>query len=85
MSAGALSAGERSYPISEVRGRGLECQAATAQEWPRGDTPRWKSGSVAGRSHPVPKVRGGRREEQPHLQGAVAAGGTGGTRGAIPR
>ena len=29
--AGALSAGERSYPMSEVRGNGLECQAAMAQ------------------------------------------------------
>ena len=27
---------ERSYPMSEVRGGGWECQAATAQEQPRG-------------------------------------------------
>ena len=36
--AGALSAAERSYPTSEVRGRSQECQAATAQERPRGAT-----------------------------------------------
>ena len=31
------------------------------------------SGSVAERSYPTPEVRGGDREEQPHIQGAVAA------------
>ena len=35
------------------------------------------------RSYPASEVRGGGREDQPHLQGAVA--GTGGPRGAIPR
>ena len=50
---------KRSYPKSEVRGSGRECQAATAQEWLRGAT------QVQG--------RGGGREEQPHIQGAVAA------------
>ena len=29
--------------------------------------------SVAERSYPMPEVRGGGREEQPHIQGAVAA------------
>ena len=33
---GALRVAERSYPTSEVRGSGLECQAATAQERPKG-------------------------------------------------
>ena len=56
---GTLSAAERRYPTSEVRGSGRECQAATAQEWLRGAT------QVQG--------RGGGREEQPHIQGAVAA------------
>ena len=50
---------KRSYPASEVRGSSRECQAATAQEWLRGAT------QVQG--------RGGGREEQPHIQGAVAA------------
>ena len=36
----AHSAAERSYPTSEVRDSGLECQAATAQEQPRGATSR---------------------------------------------
>ena len=35
---GALSAAERSYPMSEVRGSGRERQAATAQERLRGAT-----------------------------------------------
>ena len=32
---GTLSAAERSYPTSEVRGSSQECQAAMAQEWQR--------------------------------------------------
>ena len=32
------AAAERSYPMSEVRGGGRECQAVTAQERPRGAT-----------------------------------------------
>ena len=44
----------RSYPTSEVRGGGRDCQAATVQEQPRGATPRPKSGTVAGRSYPRP-------------------------------
>ena len=58
------SAAERSYPTSEVRGSGLECQAAMAQEWPRGATPRPRSGA-ARRSHLVPEPRGCSREEPP--------------------
>ena len=45
--------------MSKVRGGGPECQAATAQEQPRRPTP--------------PEARGGAQEEQPHVQGAVAA------------
>ena len=82
----AFSAAERSYPTSEVRGSGRECQAAMAQEWRRGATPRPRSGAAAERSYPIrrpgvvarksypmPKARGSGRDEQPHLQGAVAA------------
>ena len=39
------SAAKRSYPMSEVRGSGQECQAATAQEQPRGATHRLRPGS----------------------------------------
>ena len=66
-------AAKRSYPASEVRGSGREFQASTAQEQPRGATPRLRSGAVAGRRYPMPEARGGSREEQPHVQGAVAA------------
>ena len=72
--------------MSEVRGGGRECQAATAQEQPRGATARPRSGAAAERRYPAsegrgggreelhtPKVRGSSREEQPHIQGAVAA------------
>ncbi|KAM7230515.1 hypothetical protein CapIbe_018005, partial [Capra ibex] len=36
------AAAKRSYPMSEVGGSGLECQAVTVQEQPRGATPRWR-------------------------------------------
>ena len=67
------AADKRSYPTSEVRGSGQECQAVMAQEWLRGATPHPRSVAVAGRSYPMSEVRGGSREEQPHFQGAVAA------------
>ena len=54
-------AARRSYPASEVR-------AAARRSYPR---PRPRA--VAGRSYLMPKVSGGSREEQPHVQGAVAA------------
>ena len=41
--------------MSEVRGGGQECQAAVAQEWPRGATPRLRSGVAAERSNPTSK------------------------------
>ena len=37
----------RSYPMPEDRGGGRECQAATAQEQPRGATPGLRSGAAA--------------------------------------
>ena len=43
----------------------------TAQERPRGATLHPRSGGVAERSYPASKVRGGGREEQPHVQGAM--------------
>ena len=76
---------KRSYPTSEVRGSGRECQAATAQEWLRGAIPHLRLGAAAGRSNPAsrsgvagmshlaPEASGGSQEEQPHVQVAVAA------------
>ena len=56
------------------------------RRWPKGDTPRPRSGAAAGRSYTTPKARGGSREEQTHLQGAVGGCmGAGGPRRAIPR
>ncbi|XFG11492.1 hypothetical protein AB1E19_015116 [Capra hircus] len=60
--AGALGAAERSYPTSEVRERGLECQAVMAQERPRGATLRPRSGAAAGRRHPTSEVSSGRED-----------------------
>ena len=40
---------------------------------PRGVTPSLRPGAAARRSHPTPEARGGNREEQSHVQGAVAA------------
>ena len=72
--------------MSVVRGSGRECQGATAQEQPRGATPRLRSGAAAtrsypasedrveaGRSYPMPEARGGGRKELPQVQGVVAA------------
>ena len=46
------------YPTPKVRGSGQECQAVTAQEQPRGATPRPRPGAAAGRSYPQPETRG---------------------------
>ena len=43
------SVAERTYPMSEVRGSGLECQAAIVQEHLRGATLHLRSGAAAGR------------------------------------
>ena len=60
--------------LSHVRGQGQRPRVAGCN---RGGTaeksyPSPRSGVAAGRSYPASKVRGGSREEQPHVQGAVA-------------
>ena len=76
--AGALSTA-RSYPTSEVRDSGLECQALTVQERLRGATPRLRPGAVpesrggGQKEQPHARGQGGYWEEQPHAQGVVAA------------
>ena len=78
---GAHSVTERSYPTSEVRGCGgealpcvegqggsQECQAATVQEQP----PHFRGQGGSREELSLPEVRGGSREELPHVQGAVA-------------
>ena len=51
---GMLSAAERSYPTSEVRGRSQE--DPMPEGWrPRGATPRPRPGVVAGRTNPTSK------------------------------
>ena len=73
--AGSLSAAE-SYPTSEVRDSGPECQAVMAQELPGGATPCPRSvaagrrhltsrSGAAGRSHLAPEARDGDPEEPP--------------------
>ena len=51
--------------MSEARGSGLECQAATVQEPPSGVTPRLRSGA-ARRSHLAQEAKGSSWEEAPH-------------------
>ena len=76
-------AGGRSYPTSEIRGGSRGRQAATVQEWLRGGTPRPRLGGRPGGA--TPRLRSGASpEEQPHVQGAVAALGAGALRGATP-
>ena len=53
---GALSAAERSNPMSEVRGRSLEDPMPEGRR-PRGATPRPRSGAAAERSNPTSKER----------------------------
>ena len=63
------AAAKRTYPTSEVRGSGQECQTATAQEWPkgatrvrgqgarpRGDTQRPRSGAAMKGVNPRPRT-----------------------------
>ena len=57
----------------EVKGSNRECQGVTVKEWPRGATPRPRSGTASRRSYPLPKARGDGQEELPHVQVAVAA------------
>ena len=66
---------ERRYPMSEVRGVSQEeLPHVPGQRWPlRGATPCPRSGMVARRSCSMPEARDGGWEEQPHVQGAVAA------------
>ena len=74
-----LGAAERSYPTSEVRGRSREDPMPDGR-WPRGITPRPRSGAAAesarlqrrknGREElPKSEVRGGGREELPQVRG----------------
>ena len=54
------AAAKRSYPTTEVRGSGRECQAATAQERPGGATPGPRIGGCAGAGGPrgaIPRSR----------------------------
>ena len=95
------AAAKRSYPTSEVRGSGWECQTAMAQEQLRGATPRPRSGAAAGRNYPTPPsprpgAAAGRNNPTTQGQGQRPRGpapcprshgceGAGGPRGAIPR
>ena len=69
--------------MSEVRGRSWEDPMPEGR-WPRGVTPVRRQGQwlrmpgcdgtgTAKRSYPAFEVRGGSREELPHIQGVVAA------------
>ena len=71
---------ERSYPASEVKGDGREEKPHVPSPRPgvvgRKSYPtplRPRPRAAAGRSNPMTKARGGDPEDQPHLQGAVAA------------
>ena len=58
--------------MSEVRGRSRENPMPEGRR-ARGVTPRLRSRAAVERSYPASKARGGSREAQPYLQGAVAA------------
>ena len=63
---GALSVAERSYPMSEVRGRSQEDPMPKRRQ-PRGVTPRLRSGAAAESARL--RWRRNRQEELPHIQG----------------
>ena len=65
-------AAKRSYPTSKVMGSSQECKADSAGMAER-SYPKSKVGGMAERSYPTSEVRGGGREHQLHVQGAVAA------------
>ena len=63
--------------LPHVRGQGQKPEGPHAQRavaersYPMPPCPR--PGAAAGRSYPTPEARGRGREDQPHIQGAVAA------------
>ncbi|XP_061290556.1 leucine-rich repeat-containing protein 63 isoform X3 [Bos javanicus] len=60
---------KRSYPTSKIRSSQEELPHVRGQEqWPRGVTPRPRSGVMAERRYPTSKVRSSSREEMPHIQ-----------------
>ena len=59
-----MTAQERPRRATQVQGQGQRLGGAT---------PHQRSGALAGRTNPTPEARGGSREDQPHVQGAVAA------------
>ena len=63
---GAFSAAERSYPTSEVGGRSTE-DPMPERRWPRGVTPRPRSGAVA--ENAGLRLHRNGQEELPHVQG----------------
>ena len=67
---------ERSYPLPKVRSGDRERQAATAQERPRGATPRPRSGAAAKRTYPMSKVRAAAETSYPTSK--VSGSGRGG-------
>ena len=69
---------KRSYPSPKVRRGDQECQAAMAQEQPRGATPHPKSGAAVERSNPTSKERWlhrGRMAERSYYTFNVRRGG----------
>ena len=65
--------GQEELPHVQGQGSSRECQAEMVQEWLRGATPGLRSGAAARKSYPTPEARGCSWEEQPHVQGVVAA------------
>ena len=71
---------QEGYPASEVRGgsqeeiphaSSLRPGAVAGRSYPM--PPRLRPRAAAGKSNPMPEARGGGWEDQPHVQGTVAA------------
>ena len=83
---------------SNIKLRSVPAAKDLAEAWPRGATPRLRSGAVAWERYPMPEVRGDGQEELLHAQGqgrqprgatpgprSGGCVGLGGPRGATPR
>ena len=62
---------ERRYPASEVRGARVRGQGQHREEISH--APSRRTGAAGRRSNPTHEARGGGWEDQPHVQGAMAA------------
>ena len=65
--------GQEELPHVRGQGQWLRVQGCDGAGTAERSYPSLRSGAAAERSYPTPEARGGGQEEQPHIQGVVAA------------